>query len=189
MLNAFNCSTLAVLSEGYRCTNEGYYLSFVSRRRKRIARFSLSPAFLSSASFFNAHARSMRCCSYLIALALLEFAHLTASKQIPLIGLFTSTNRDSRSSSAVIDYAVNHLRTIHNLTTELLIQRSEHDIPCDRAEGTKMVFDMIDRKPRPLAIFSGSCQTVASAIAETAGIYSLTTVGAKESFFRIDTSL
>jgi hypothetical protein len=44
------------------------------------------------------------------------------------------------------------------------------------AIGTKMIFDMIDRQPRPLAIFSGSCQTVASAIAETAGIFDMTIV-------------
>ncbi|CAF4320911.1 unnamed protein product, partial [Adineta steineri] len=104
---------------------------------------------------------------------------LTISKQIPLIGLFTSTNHDNNSSSSsslVINYAVNHLNTIDNLTSELLIQHSEQDIPCDMAIGTKMVFDMIHRKPRPLAIFSGSCQTVASAIAETAGIYDMTII-------------
>ena len=44
------------------------------------------------------------------------------------------------------------------------------------AIGTKLVFDIIHRQPRPLAIFSGSCQTVASAIAETAGIYDMTIV-------------
>ncbi|UJR31296.1 hypothetical protein I4U23_018794 [Adineta vaga] len=118
----------------------------------------------------------MRTCLYFILFSFLEFVHLTLSKQIPLIGLFTSTNHDNHSSSIVIDYAVNHLKTISNLTTELRIQRTKHDIPCDMAIGTKMVFDMISQTPRPLAIFSGSCQTVASAIAETAGIYDMTTI-------------
>ncbi|CAF0938821.1 unnamed protein product [Adineta steineri] len=117
-------------------------------------------------------------CSYFVSLYIFVFVNLTISKQIPLIGLFTSTNHDnnSLSSSLVINYAVNHLKTIDNLTSELLIQHSEQDIPCDMAIGTKMVFDMIHRKPRPLAIFSGSCQTVASAIAETAGIYDMTII-------------
>ncbi|CAF1094827.1 unnamed protein product, partial [Adineta steineri] len=118
-------------------------------------------------------------CSYFVLLYIFVFVNLTISKQIPLIGLFTSTNHDNNSSSSsslVINYAVNHLKTIDNLTSELLIQHSEQDIPCDMAIGTKMVFDMIHRKPRPLAIFSGSCQTVASAIAETAGIYDMTII-------------
>ncbi|CAF0966442.1 unnamed protein product [Adineta steineri] len=117
-------------------------------------------------------------CSYFVLLYIFGFVNLTISKQIPLIGLFTSTNHDNNSSSSslVINYAVNHLKTIDNLTSELLIQHSEQDIPCDMAIGTKMVFDMIHRKPRPLAIFSGSCQTVASAIAETAGIYDMTII-------------
>lgn len=108
---------------------------------------------------------------------------LTKSTQIPLIGLFTSDNYQSynninnaSSSSLIIDYALKHLKTIKNIHTELVIQRPEQDIPCDMAVGTKMIFDMIHRKPRPLAIFSGSCQTVASAIAETAGIYDMTIV-------------
>ncbi len=99
---------------------------------------------------------------------------LITSKQIPLIGLFTRDNQSS--SSLIIDYALNHLKTIKNIHTELVIQRYEQDIPCDMAIGTKMIFDMIDRQPRPLAIFSGSCQTVASAIAETAGIFDMTIV-------------
>ncbi len=103
---------------------------------------------------------------------------LITSKQIPLIGLFTRDNQENNnsSSSLIIDYALNHLKTIENLHTELDILRYEEDIPCDMAIGTKMIFDMIDRKPRPLAIFSGSCQTVASAIAETAGIFDMTIV-------------
>jgi hypothetical protein len=109
----------------------------------------------------------MRYCSYFV---LFIFVNIITSKQIPLIGIFTS---DNHSSSLVINYALNHLKTIQNLTTELFIQNSEQNIPCDMAIGTKLVFDMIDRRPRPLAIFSGSCQTVASAIAETAGIYDL----------------
>jgi hypothetical protein len=100
----------------------------------------------------------------------------TTTKQIPLIGIFTSNNDNNRSSSLVIDYALHYLKTTQNLTTELSIEHSEQDIPCDMAIGTKMIFDMIDRKPRPLAIFSGSCQLVASAIAETAGIYDMTIV-------------
>jgi hypothetical protein len=104
------------------------------------------------------------------------FINLTTTKQIPLIGIFTSNNDNNRSSSLVIDYALHYLKTTQNLTTELSIEHSEQDIPCDMAIGTKMIFDMIDRKPRPLAIFSGSCQLVASAIAETAGIYDMTIV-------------
>ena len=102
------------------------------------------------------------------------------SKQIPLIGLFTSDKYDNttnRSSSMIIDYTLHHLKSIQNFTTELSIQRSSADVPCDMAVGTKMIFDLIDRRPRPLAIFSGSCQTVASAIAETAGIFDMTIVG------------
>ncbi len=100
------------------------------------------------------------------------------SKKIPLIGLFTHDNQETNesSSSLILDYALNHLKTMPNLHTELIIQRYEQDIPCDMAIGTKMIFDMIDRQPRPLAIFSGSCQTVASAIAETAGIFDMTIV-------------
>jgi hypothetical protein len=115
----------------------------------------------------------MRYCSYFV---LFYSIHFITSKQIPLIGLFTSDNHNNRSSSLVIDYAIEHLKTIQNLTTELFIQHSEQDIPCDMAIGTKLVFDMISRRPRPLAIFSGSCQTVTSAIAETAGIYDMTIV-------------
>ncbi len=109
----------------------------------------------------------MRDCSYLVFFFLIQ---RIAAKQIPLIGIFTSDQQNNRSSSLVIDYALEHLKTIPNLTTELLLQHNEQDIPCDMAIGTKLVFDMIHRRPRPLAIFSGSCQTVASAIAETAGI-------------------
>ncbi|CAF0857377.1 unnamed protein product [Adineta ricciae] len=118
----------------------------------------------------------MQHCSCFILFSLIGFAHLSTLKQIPLIGLFTSTDHENQSSFAIIDYAVNHLRTIPNLTTELFIQRSKQDIPCDMAVGTKMVFDMLSQKPRPLAIFSGTCQMVASAIAETAGIYDMTTI-------------
>jgi hypothetical protein len=123
-----------------------------------------------SCGFFNVHYRSMR---YFV---LFSFFSLITSKQIPLIGLFTSNNDQNRSSSLVINYAIRHFKTIPNLTTELFIQHNEQDIPCDMAIGTKTVFDMISRKPRPLAIFSGSCQTVASAIAETAGMLDMTIV-------------
>jgi hypothetical protein len=98
---------------------------------------------------------------------------LVTSKQIPLIGLFT---QDNNNSSLILDYASKHLKAIEHLQTELVIQNDQENIPCDMAIGTKMVFDMIHRKPRPLAIFSGSCQTVASAIAETAGIFDMTIV-------------
>jgi len=118
----------------------------------------------------------MRYCSYFVLFYFFIFIHFITSKKIPLIGLFTSDNHYNRSSSFVIDYALQHLKTIRNLTTELFIQNSEQDIPCDMAVGTKKIFDMISRRPRPLAIFSGSCQTVASAIAETAGIYDMTIV-------------
>jgi len=118
----------------------------------------------------------MRYCLYFVLFYFFIFINLITSKQIPLIGLFTSDNHNNRSSSLIIDYALEHLKTIQNLTTELFIQHSEQDIPCDMSIGTKMVFDMIDRRPRPLGIFSGSCQTVASAIAETAGIYDMTIV-------------
>ncbi len=101
---------------------------------------------------------------------------LITCKQIPLIGLFTRDNEENNNSSLILDYAFKHLKTIKNLQTELIIQNDEEDIPCDMAIGTKMIFDMIHRKPRPLAIFSGSCQTVASAIAETAGIFDMTIV-------------
>jgi hypothetical protein len=118
-------------------------------------------------------------CSYIFVYnqLIFVFISLTTSKQIPLIGLFTRNNQeDNSSSSSIIDYALNHLKTIETIHTELVIQRYEQDIPCDMAIGTKMIFDMIDRQPRPLAIFSGSCQTVASAIAETAGMFDLTIV-------------
>jgi hypothetical protein len=118
-------------------------------------------------------------CSYIFVYnqLIFLFISLTTSKQIPLIGIFTQDNQDHNSSStSIIDYALKHLKTIKNIHTELVIQRYKQDIPCDMAIGTKMIFDMIDQKPRPLAIFSGSCQTVASAIAETAGIYDMTIV-------------
>jgi hypothetical protein len=72
---------------------------------------------------------------------------LITSKQIPLIGLFTRDNQENNKSSSsssllIIDYALNHLKTIKNLTTELVIERYEQDIPCDMAIGTKMIFDM-----------------------------------------------
>ena len=104
---------------------------------------------------------------------------LINSKQIPLIGLFTRDNQpnnNSSSISSILDYALKHFETIDHLRTTLVIQREVEDIPCDMAIGTKMIFDMIHRQPRPLAIFSGSCQTVASAIAETAGVYNMTIV-------------
>ncbi|CAF1154021.1 unnamed protein product [Rotaria sp. Silwood1] len=118
----------------------------------------------------------MRYCSYFVIFYFFLYINIITSKQIPLIGLFTSDHYNNRSSSLIIDYALNHLKTIQNLTTELFIQHNEQDIPCDMAIGTKMVFDMISRRPRPLAIFSGSCQIVASAIAETAGIYDMTII-------------
>ncbi|CAF3398127.1 unnamed protein product [Rotaria socialis] len=110
---------------------------------------------------------------------------LTKSKQIPLIGLFTRDNPEDgynnnssspSSSSLIFDYATKHLKAIKTIHTELVIQRYEQDIPCDMAIATKMVFDMIHQTPKPLAIFSGSCRKVASAIAETAGVYDMTTV-------------
>lgn len=103
---------------------------------------------------------------------------LITSKQIPLIGLFTRDNQQNNSSSisSILDYALQHFQTINHPRTELVIQHDAEDLPCDMAIGTKMIFDMIHRQPRPLAIFSGSCQTVASAIAETAGIYEMTIV-------------
>jgi hypothetical protein len=113
---------------------------------------------------------------YFVLFSFFSFIQFLTSKQIPLIGLFTSDNEQNRSSLLVINYAIRHFKTIPNLTTELLIQHNEQDIPCDMAIGTKMIFDMISRQPRPLAIFCGSCQTVASAIAETAGIFDLTIV-------------
>jgi hypothetical protein len=115
-------------------------------------------------------------CSYIVLFYFFLFINFITSKQIPLIGVFTSDNHINRSSSLVIDYALEHLKTIQNLTTELFIQHSKQDIPCDMAIGMKMVFDMINQQPRPLAIFSGSCQTVVSAIAETAGIWNMTIV-------------
>jgi hypothetical protein len=113
-------------------------------------------------------------CSYLFVCSFL--INMITSTKIPLIGIFTSDSGSNRSSSLVIDYALEHLKTIRNLTTELSIQHNGQDIPCDMAEGTKLVFDMMNRRPRPLAIFSGACQIVASAIAETAGILDMTTV-------------
>ncbi len=113
---------------------------------------------------------------YFVVFYFFSLIQFLTSKQIPLIGLFTLDNDQNRSSSLVLDYAIKHFKTIPNLTTELFIQHTEQDMPCDMAIGTKMVFDMISRQPRPLAIFSGSCQTVASAIAETAGIFDMTIV-------------
>jgi hypothetical protein len=115
-------------------------------------------------------------CLYFVLFYLFIFINSISSKKIPLIGLFTSNNPSNHTSSLVIDYALERLKSIQNLTTELFIQNTEHEIPCDMAIATKMIFDMIHQTPRPLAIFSGSCQTVASAIAETAGIYDMTIV-------------
>ena len=115
----------------------------------------------------------MRYCSPYVLFFLFQCVNIITSKKIPLIGLFTLSNHNNRSTSLVIDYALNHLKTLRNLTTELFIQHNEQHIPCDMASGTKMVFDMMSRRPRPLGIFSGSCQTVASAIAETVGIYDM----------------
>ncbi|CAF1022452.1 unnamed protein product [Rotaria sordida] len=121
-------------------------------------------------------------CSYIFIYNYLIFLliSLIKSKQIPLIGLFTRDDNQennnyssSSSSSLIINYAIKHLKTIKYLHNELVIQRHEQDIPCDMAIGTKLIFDMIHRTPRPLAIFSGSCQTVASAIAEIAGVYDM----------------
>jgi hypothetical protein len=116
----------------------------------------------------------------------LLFISWATSKQIPLIGLFTrdeANNHSMASSSLIIDYALKHLKAMRDLHSELIIERQDEDIPCDMAIGTKLIFDMIDRTPRPLAIFSGSCQTVASAIAETAGIYDMTIVQTSSTFF------
>ncbi|CAF1031984.1 unnamed protein product [Adineta ricciae] len=108
---------------------------------------------------------------------LLLIISITRAKRIPLIGLFTREHPNKNySSSSIIDYALTRLKSIDTIHTELDIQRHEQDIPCDMAIGTKLIFDMIQRKPRPLAIFSGSCQTVASAIAETAGIFDMTII-------------
>jgi hypothetical protein len=118
-------------------------------------------------------------CSSLVFFFFFSVLPGLTSKQIPLIGLFTSDKYDNttnRSSSMIIDYTLHHLKSIQNLTTELSIQHSHVEIPCDMAVGTKIIFDMISRRPRPLAIFSGSCQIVASAIAETAGIFDMTIV-------------
>ena len=104
------------------------------------------------------------------------FINSIESKSIPLIGLFTSDETNTNSSTLIIDYTLNRLRSLTHLKTNLIIQRQDKDIPCDMAIGTKFIFDMIHRQPRPLAIFSGSCQTVASAIAETAGIYDMAVV-------------
>jgi hypothetical protein len=104
------------------------------------------------------------------------------SKQIPIIGLFTrddilpGNSTTATPSSLIINYTLTHFQTMPHLKTALMMQRQDDDIPCDMAMGTKFIFDMIHRKPRPLAIFSGSCQTVASAIAEAAGIYDMTIV-------------
>jgi hypothetical protein len=106
---------------------------------------------------------------------ILLYISLVTSKQIPLIGLFTRDDNNN-NSSLILNYASKHLKTLEHLQTELVIQNDQEDIPCDMAIGTKLIFDMIHRKPRPLAIFSGSCQTVASAIAETAGIFDMTIV-------------
>ena len=124
-------------------------------------------------------------CSSWIIFTFLSFDHILTCKQIPLIGLSTSDNQNNRSSSLVIDYTIRHLKTLSYLNTELVIQHNEQDIPCDMAIGTKMLFDMIDRRPRPLAIFSGSCQIVASAIAETAGIFDLIIVRSTKKLERI----
>lgn len=118
----------------------------------------------------------MRYCSYIVIFYLFQCIYSLTSKQIPLIGLFTSENQNNRSSSLIIDYALNHLKANQNLTTELFVKYNQQDIPCDMAVGTRVVFDMINQKPRPLGIFSGSCQTVVSAIAETAGILDMTIV-------------
>ena len=129
--------------------------------------------------------------SFRFVLTLL-FISWSTSKQIPLIGLFTrdeTNNHSMASSSLIIDYALKRLKAVRNLHTELIIQRQDEDIPCDMAIGTKLIFDMIHRTPRPLAIFSGSCQTVASAIAETAGIYDMAIVRLDWRFFLIRTSL
>lgn len=112
-------------------------------------------------------------CSFFV---LFSFFQQIITERIPLIGLFTSNEIRNHSSTLVTDYAFQHFRTIRNLTTELSIQHRDQDILCDMAEGTKLVFDMISQQPRPLAIFSGACQTVVSAIAETAGIYHMTIV-------------
>ncbi|UJR15409.1 hypothetical protein I4U23_002356 [Adineta vaga] len=115
--------------------------------------------------------------SFSIVYILLSIIFMIKAKQIPLIGLFTKEHQEKNvSSSIIIDYALTRLKSIKTIQTELEIQRHEHDIPCDMAIGTKLIFDMIHRKPRPLAIFSGSCQTVASAIAETAGIFDMTII-------------
>ena len=121
-------------------------------------------------------------CSSWIIFYFLSFVGFVTCKQIPLIGLFTSDNQKNRSSSLVIDYTIRHLKTLSYSKMELVIQHNEQDIPCDMAVGTKMLFDMIHRRPRPLAIFSGSCQIVASAIAETAGIFDLIIVRSKDFF-------
>jgi len=112
-------------------------------------------------------------CSFFV---LLSFFQQITTKKIPLIGLFTSANVRNHTSSLVTDYAFEHFRTIPNLTTELSIQHREQDISCDMAEGTKLVLDVVSKVQLLVAIFSGACQTVASAIAETAGIYHMTTV-------------
>lgn len=103
-------------------------------------------------------------------------------KEIPIIGLFTRdelemNSSNTTSSQLIVDYTLSHFQTLKEIKSKLIIQRPEVDIPCDMAMGTKLIFDMIHRQPRPLAIFSGSCQTVAAAIAETAGIYDMTIVG------------
>lgn len=110
------------------------------------------------------------------SLLLLSFVATVRSRRIPLIGLFTREQRENNSSSPIIDYARARLKSIAAIHTELDILRPDEDIPCDMAIGTKLVFDMLHQRPRPLAIFSGSCQTVASAIAETAGMLDMTIV-------------
>lgn len=120
-------------------------------------------------------------CSSIIIVNILSLVISISSKDIPIIGLFTRDDSEMNSTkktsaSLILDYTLSHLQSIPNLQTKLQIQRQDFDIPCDMAIGTKLVFDIIHRQPRPLAIFSGSCQTVASAIAETAGIYDMTIV-------------
>lgn len=105
------------------------------------------------------------------------------SKSIPLIGLFTDDEINRNSSKLIIDYALNRFKALKHLRNNFVIQRDQNEIPCDMAIGTKFVFDMIHQTPRPLAIFSGSCQTVASAIAETAAIYDMTIVSRDLLFF------
>lgn len=140
-----------------------------------------SDMFIDSHFLFNVQEFKWKASMWYCSLLLVFFFFLTdvRSKQIPLIGIFTSEtfeNNSNRSSTIMIDYALHHLKTVHNLTTELFIQNHDLYGPCDMAIGTKMIFDALHRRPRPLAIFSGACQVVASAIAETAGIFDITMV-------------